>query len=170
MLGPCKPIILIGFMASGKTTIGKKLAEVLGRRFIDTDELIENTEKISISEIFERYGEKYFRDIEEKTILEVIKDKDTVIATGGGCVTRETVRRTLKEKGLVFWLKVDSEAVLIRTEDDKTRPLLRGDRESKIRILLSQRESLYKETAHYTIDATKSPEDITTEILKIIGK
>jgi shikimate kinase len=170
MLDLYKPIILIGFMASGKTTIGKRLAEILGRNFVDTDVLIEEKEGLSISEIFKRYGEGYFRDIEEKTILTAIEDKNTVIATGGGCVTRERVRKALKDKGLVFWLKVSPEAVLSRTADDNTRPLLEGDRETRVRFLLFQRESLYRETADYTIDATKSPEDIINEILGILER
>ena len=155
-------------MASGKTTIGKELARILNRNFIDTDILIEEREGLSISEIFKRYGEVYFRNIEERTILKAIEDKNTVIATGGGCVTRENVREALREKGLVFWLKVNPETVLSRTENDRTRPLLEGDREVKVRSLLLQRESLYKETANYIIDATKSPEEVIAEILQII--
>jgi len=168
MSGLCKPIILIGFMASGKTTIGKRLAEILNRRFIDTDELIEERERLSISEIFERYGEGYFRKVEEEVISEVINESNTVIATGGGCITREGTRRLLKEKGVVFWLKVDTKTILDRTNNDETRPLLRGDREGRINTLLLQREPLYRETAHYTIDATETPEDIITKILDIM--
>lgn len=168
MLDPCKPIILIGFMASGKTTIGTKLAEALGRRFIDTDKLIEEREKMSISEIFEKYGEDYFRNVEEEVILEALNQINTVIATGGGCVTRENTRNFLKEKGIVFWLKVDAETVLRRTSNDDTRPLLKGDKKEKIIILLSKRESLYRETAHYIIDALESPEKIVSKILDIV--
>ncbi|MCX7795911.1 MAG: shikimate kinase [bacterium] len=156
-------------MASGKTTIGRKLAEILNRKFIDTDELIEKREGMSISEIFERYGESYFRDVEEKAILEAVNENNTVIATGGGCVIRESTRRLLKEKGIVFWLKVDAETVLSRTNNDNTRPLLKEDKERKINTLLLQREPLYIETAHYTIDALESPEEIVSKILDIVS-
>lgn len=169
MLSLCKPIILIGFMASGKTTIGKRLAEVLGRQFIDTDELIEKREGISISEIFERYGEGYFRDVEEEVISEAVKQPNIVIATGGGCIIREKTRKLLKEIGIVFWLKVDAETVLSRTNNDDTRPLLKEDKERRINALLSQREILYKETAHYVIDTIESPEEIVSKILDIVS-
>lgn len=168
MLDLCKPVILIGFMASGKTTIGKELARILNRDFVDIDELIEKKTKLSIREIFQIYGESFFRDIEEKAISEAIKDNNTVIATGGGCVLREKTRKLLKEKGLVFWLKIEPEVVLARTNNDDTRPLLMGEKKKRVRELLTQREPLYRETAHYTLDATKSPEEIVSEILKII--
>lgn len=164
----CKPVILIGFMASGKTTIGRELAKILKRDFIDIDELIEKKIKLSVKDIFQIYGEDFFRDTEERTIFEVIKDSNAIIATGGGCVLRETTRKLLKEKGLVFWLRVDPETVSKRTNNDNTRPLLMEGREEKIRKLLSQREPLYRETAHYILDATKSPEEIVSEILEII--
>jgi len=170
MSGPCKPIVLIGFMASGKTTIGKNLAEILNRNFIDTDELIEEREKLSISEIFEKYGESYFRDVEEKVISEVISQNNTVIATGGGCITRENTRKLLRRKGIVFWLKIDTETILERTKNDDTRPLLKGDKKGKISALLLQREPLYRETAHYIIDASETPEEIVTKILNIISE
>ncbi|MBC7320783.1 shikimate kinase [bacterium] len=157
-------------MASGKTTIGKSLAEILNRNFIDTDELIEERERLSIAEIFERYGEGYFRDVEEKVISEVINEANTVIATGGGCITRENTRKILREKGIVFWLKVNTKTILSRTNNDDTRPLLKGDRERKIITLLSQREPLYRETAHYIIDASKTPEEIVAKILEIISE
>ncbi|HOL54578.1 MAG TPA: shikimate kinase [bacterium] len=165
----CKPIILIGFMASGKTTIGKELSKILNRDFIDTDELIEKRVGLGIKEIFQRYGEDFFRDTEEKIISEVIKDDNTVIATGGGCILRETTRRLLKEKGLVFWLKVDPETVMNRTDNDNTRPLLLVEKEEKIRTLLAQREHLYRETAHYIIDATEPVESAVSEILTSSG-
>lgn len=164
----CKPIILIGFMASGKTTIGKELAKVLNRDFIDTDEVIEKRVGLRIREIFEKYGEKFFRNIEERVISESIEDSNTVIATGGGCILRETTRKLLKEKGLVFWLNVDPETIMNRTNNDSTRPLLLEERDKRIRILLSQREPLYRETAHYIIDATKSPREIILEVLRLI--
>lgn len=168
MLDPCKPIILIGFMASGKTTIGLRLAEALGRRFIDTDKLIEERKGMSISEIFEKHGESYFRNVEEEIISEALNQINTVIATGGGCVTRENTRKLLKEKGIVFWLKVDAETVLRRTNNDDTRPLLKDNKEGKVSILLSQRESLYRETAHYVIDTLENPEKIVSKILDIV--
>jgi len=156
-------------MASGKMTIGKELSKILNRDFIDTDELIEKKVGLTIKEIFQRYGEDFFRDTEEKIISEITKDNNTVIATGGGCILRETTRRLLKEKGLVFWLKVDPETVMNRTDSDNTRPLLLVEKEEKIRILLAQREPLYRETAHYIIDATEPVESAVSEILTSSG-
>ncbi len=163
-----KPIILIGFMASGKTTVGKILAEKLNRVFIDTDELIEKETGISISEIFKSYGEAYFRNIEKAIVLKTIENPNTVIATGGGCVTQEETRKILKKTGIVIWLNVNPKTVIARTQGDEKRPLLSKDRENRAYTLISEREVLYRETAHYKVDANKSLEEIISEIESIL--
>jgi shikimate kinase len=170
MSGTSKPIILIGFMGSGKTTIGKILAKKLGRDFIDTDELIEKEAGISISEIFKNYGEGYFRTLEREIISKVLENTNSVIATGGGCVTQEKTRRLLKENGVVIWLNVVPETVLARTEDDITRPLLNKDKENKIYTLLFEREPFYRETAHYEINANESLGRVISEIESILKR
>ena len=163
-----KPIVLIGFMASGKSTIGKILAERLKRVFIDTDELIEKETGISISEIFKNYGEAYFRSIEKTIILKAIENPNSVVATGGGCVTQEETRKILKKMGVVIWLNASPETVIARTQEDETRPLLNRDKENRIYTLISEREALYRETAHYKIDANKSLEEIISEIENLL--
>ncbi|MFA5929115.1 MAG: shikimate kinase [Candidatus Margulisiibacteriota bacterium] len=150
-------MILIGFMGTGKTTIGKLLAERLGYQLIDTDELIVQKAGKAISAIFAEDGEPVFRDLEHTVLRGLLGEQKKVIATGGGIVLRQENRELLKQIGRVVLLEADPEAIISRLKDDNSRPLLQGTNEEKIKKLndiLAVRHPLYEKTADQVIDTT----------------
>ena len=165
-----KNIILIGFMGSGKTTIGKALEEKTDMTFVDTDELIEAYEGCKISEIFADKGEAYFRGLENETLKDLLASTDNkVISTGGGIVTNNQENiPLLKQLGKVFYLRIKPETVVKRLEGDKTRPLLIGeDKLVKVERLMTDRKELYEMAADKTIDTDYlSGNEIVDIILK----
>lgn len=163
-----KNLILCGFMGSGKSTIGKLLSEKLGARFIDTDTYIEQKEGMTISEMFEKYGEEYFRAREREVCEELSKLQKTVISTGGGTLLNDDNMRALKSSGVVFLLNISSRTVLNRLRNDTTRPLLQQeDKEKAVKMMLSKRTPLYNRAADYVIDAEESPRKVCLKILAI---
>ena len=149
-----KNIVLIGFMGSGKTTVGKSLEEKTDMTFVDTDELIEAYEGCKVSEIFADKGEVYFRRLEKETLKNLLESTDNkVISTGGGIVTNQENIPLLKQLGKVFYLRIKPETVVERLEGDKTRPLLIGeDKLVKVEQLMTDRKELYEMAADKTID------------------
>lgn len=120
-----KIIALIGMMGVGKTTIGNKLADKLGYYFIDCDQEIEDFEHCSINDIFANKGEKYFREIEEKIIDEIVhRDEHMVLSLGGGAYVSEQTRKLLQHKAIVIWLHANIDELVIRTANKNNRPLL----------------------------------------------
>lgn len=161
-------IILIGFMGCGKTSVGKKLAKQLGYLFQDTDEMIVEQERKSISNIFQENGESYFRDTEEKLLETMVgMVHQTVLATGGGMPLRDKNQRLLRELGFVVYLRATKETTILRVQNDTSRPLLQGDNLSlKIDELLLKRRPIYEKCAHTIIDTDGL--DFDTIIEKII--
>lgn len=160
-------LILIGFMGTGKTSLGKLLANRLGRGFVDLDQKIEREAGMSIPKIFELHGEKYFRELEKKAVREVSGRKNLVIATGGGTVKDAENVRLLKNSGVIICLTTDPEEIFRRTERRGERPVLDGGGEERlatIKKLLAEREIFYSQ-ADYTIDTTDwSPLQIMNDI------
>ena len=153
-------IILIGMPASGKSTVGKIIAERLGREFIDTDALIEERAGISIPEIFAKFGESHFRDLESEAIRELATKNGTVIATGGGAILREENTRALRENGRIYFIDRPLE-LLMPTED---RPLA-SSREA-IERRFAERYGIYKKTADITVSSVKTPTDTADLIIE----
>ena len=142
-------LILIGLPASGKTTVGRQLARRLDMPFFDCDEAIEAAADCSVSDIFARYGESYFRQLEHRTLETLCRKEGCVIATGGGAVLREDNRLLLQRSGTVFWL--DRPLADIMSTDFQTgRPLLTAGRKALER-LAAERRALYAACAHYRI-------------------
>lgn len=142
-------LILIGLPASGKTTVGRQLARRLDMPFFDCDEAIEAAAGCSVSDIFARYGESYFRQLEHRTLETLCRKESCVIATGGGAVLREDNRLLLRCSGTVFWL--DRPLSDIMSTDFQTgRPLLTAGRKALDR-LAAERRALYAACAHYRI-------------------
>ena len=145
-------IVLIGFMGCGKTSAGKILARQLQKKFMDVDVLIEKEQNRSISEIFEKDGEEYFRGLEKKCIDDLMKNSGQVISTGGGL----PIHCDLTEKSLVIYVDADFDAILNRLskkERDK-RPLFND--ENGARTLFNERIDIYKELSMFSIDANQS--------------
>lgn len=163
-----KNVILIGFMGSGKTTVGLKLSYKLRMPVEDTDKFIEQRENRTISRIFEEDGEGYFRELETK-ILEEFRDRSYVriISVGGGTPVNPVNRDILKQCGTVVYLRVRPETVYERLKNDTTRPLLQcEDPLAKIRTLLEARKEAYEAAADIIVDVDdKNMEDVLEEIL-----
>lgn len=140
-------------MGTGKTSIGKRVAQSLGFDFVDTDELITESEGKTITEIFSDEGEDYFRDIETKTLRSCGSHYKQVISTGGGIVLSEENRQILSQSGYVIWLKASAKAILERVSRNRERPLLHtSDPLQKIKDMLKERKKLYASSADFTID------------------
>lgn len=121
-----RPIILVGMMGAGKTSIGKKLAERLHLPFADADDEIEKASGLKITEIFEQFGEEYFRDGERRVIARLLDGTPTVIATGGGAFINAQTRALIKDKALSIWLNADLDILVERVSRRNHRPLLHG--------------------------------------------
>jgi shikimate kinase len=162
-----KNIALIGFMAVGKSAIGRTLAKRLRRRFVDLDRVIERAEGSKVREIFERKGEAYFRQLEKQALTTVLEANNQVIATGGGVILDDQNMQILRDKALLIGLSAELDILLARAGDGSKRPLLQGsDRREKIQDLLRQRSARYAQ-AHVTIDTSHLTVDQV--VTKIIG-
>ena len=162
-------IVLSGFMGSGKTTTGTKLAKLLKMEFVDLDRWIEQKENTTVAEIFAKKGEAYFRALETQAAKILGGEKGKVIACGGGTVLKEENVLALKQNGKIFYLSVDAESIKSRLKGDTTRPLLAKDTESNIASLLKIREPIYRATADFIIDANGDTQNIINKILNALG-
>lgn len=149
----CANIYLVGLMGAGKTTVGRQLAKRLQRRFLDSDHEIEARTGVRIPVIFEIEGEAGFRRRESQVLAELAREKDLVLATGGGAVLALENRRCLRESGLVVYLHAPPEILYERTRHDRNRPLLQvEDPLATLRLLYEQRDPVYREVAHLVVD------------------
>ena len=151
-------IFLIGPMGAGKTTIGRQLARQLKKEFFDSDRVIEERTGVDIPLIFEKEGEPGFRKRECVVIDELSRQRNLVLATGGGVVLNADNRRHLTERGTVIYLSSSLTSLIERTRKDKNRPLLQTDEDPATIIsrLLEQRDPLYRQTADHIIDTSGS--------------
>jgi len=162
-----KNIVLIGFMGSGKSLVSSKLAEILKRKVVSTDELIEEREGRPITEIFKESGETHFREIEKKIVKQVSEAKNIVIDCGGGVVLNQDNIVNLKEKGVLVYLSASAKSIYENIKDKTHRPLLNvNDPEEKIGELLDQRKSLYEQADMVIETDGKSTEQICGEIVE----
>jgi shikimate kinase len=163
-----KNIVLVGFMGTGKSVVGKRLAKELKMKFISTDDIIEEREKRPIAEIFAKSGEPYFRGVEKEAVREVSGFDNVVIAAGGGAVLNEENMANLREKGVVICLNATPEAIYERTKKYRTRPLLNvADPVAKIKELMNARAPFYAK-AEYQIETTgKSVSEVAKEIINL---
>lgn len=162
-------IYLIGMMGSGKTTVGKVMAQKLGYRFFDTDVLIEQVAAKSINEIFATVGEASFRELESKVLAELSAYLKSAIATGGGIVLRPENWSYLHH-GLIVWLDAPLEVLIKRLAADNTRPLLQvTNYEEKLKLLLEQRRHLYAQAdLQIKIEDGQTPAAIVAELFEMI--
>lgn len=146
-------IILVGFMGTGKTTIGRMLARSLGYPMVDTDQLIEESQGQSIPEIFAGHGEEAFRKLETATLSAFSDASHQVISTGGGIIVTPENRPLLKSLGYVVWLRTSPREILNRTSRNRNRPLLDTPNPmATITALLEERTPLYRESSHLSIE------------------
>lgn len=166
-----RPIVLVGLMGAGKSTVGKRLAARLDLPFVDTDAEIESAAGLSAAEIFELYGEDDFRDGERRVVARLIDGECKVIATGGGAFVDPRTRVLLNEQAITVWLDAPVEVLVERTARRDTRPLLRGgDPRETLKRLAEQRRAAYAQ-AHIRIVTGKGAHgDVVDAILEQLTK
>lgn len=161
-------IVLTGMPGSGKTTVSEALGKLFGMNVVDTDEIITKNYG-NITEIFKKYGEEYFRDLETQTVENVSKMQNIVVSTGGGCFLRQKNAELFKKSGKIVFLKADIETLAMRLEGDDTRPLLKGGLRQRLSSLISQRQHIYEEYADITVDTDNlTPEEIANNIERLM--
>ena len=160
-------IALIGFMGSGKTTVGKLLAKTMDMKFVDIDKVIEAQEKKSINDIFQKQGQTYFRDLEREVISQESLKNDCVIATGGGSILDNENVKSLQETSFIVFLDASIECLYLRLKDNTTRPILNDaeDKKQLIEELLEKRKFLYQISANFIIHI-----DENTSIYETVDK
>ena len=160
-----RSIVLVGMMGAGKTSVGKRLAAKLGLPFVDADAEIEVGAQLTISEIFERFGEAYFREGERKVIARLLNSGPLVLATGGGAFMNATTRDNIARHGLSIWLKPSFDILLARVRKKSNRPLLKtADPEQTLRRLLEERSPTYA-LADFTIESVDAAHDSVVEVI-----
>ena len=163
-----KNLILTGMMGVGKSTLGRSLAKELGMKFIDLDKSIEKKESLSIKEIFEKKGEKYFRSIERKIGLKSLREKNSVIALGGGAFIDLNIRKEVLKNCVSFWLDLKTESILKRSSNLRKRPLLSSVNLKKtLDDIYENRKKVYN-LANFKINCNKiSKSELVKKITKI---
>lgn len=157
-------IVLCGFMGCGKTTVGRRLAALTGRKFIDTDAYIEKKAGLTVSEIFSKYGEAYFRELEHKCVTEIAQNANCIIATGGGTVLDERNVLALKNNGSLFFLDVPFETIFSPISNSN-RPLVKALSKEDLEILFEARRSAYLDCADFVVEAKQAVEMVCGHIL-----
>ncbi len=155
------PVVLVGLMGVGKSTVGRRLAALLGRDFVDADEAIAAAAQRSIPEIFEQFGEACFRDGERRVIARLIEEGHGVIATGGGAFVDPATRALIVERALAVWIDADIDTLVQRTARRDTRPLLKnGNPRDILARLAAERAAFYAE-APIKVTSENGPHDAT---------
>lgn len=152
-----RPIVLVGLMGTGKSTVGRKLASILGKNFVDADDAIEDAAQLSIAEIFQQFGEEYFRDGERRVIARLLEEHDGVIATGGGAFINEQTRTLILNKAIAVWIDCEIDILVERTGRKNTRPLLRGGDPHEILTRLHMERKPFYSQAHVRIGSENGP-------------
>ena len=160
-----RSVVLVGMMGAGKTSVGRKLAAKLGLPFVDADAEIEEGAQLTIPEIFERFGEAYFREGERRVIARLLAGGPRVLATGGGAFMNASTREAIAAHGMSIWLKPDVEVLLARVRKKSNRPLLKTqDPEATLRRILAERSPTYA-LADFTIESREGPHDLVVETI-----
>jgi len=162
---PPRSVVLIGFMAAGKTAVGRALASRLGFEFCDTDEMVAATSGRTVEEIFAAEGEQGFRALERDAVIRAAARPGRVVACGGGAVLSVRNYGVLKGAGPIVYLRTSADELIARLGRGEGRPLLGGDPEEAVPRLLSERAPAYETAADVTVDTDgRGPDDVATEI------
>ena len=168
-----RPLVLVGMMGVGKSTVGRKLAATLGMRFVDADDEITKAANMEIPEIFAQFGEAYFRDGERRVIARLLEGNgcDCVIATGGGAFVQEETRALILEKAVAIWLDSDVETLVERVSRNDRRPLLQGGNTREIVVRMkAEREPAYALAPIHVASDTGPHSRAVTRILEELDK
>ena len=162
-----KNLVFLGMMGSGKSSIGNLVSKKLGLPFIDVDSVIVEHAGMSISEIFEKKGENYFRNLEEKVTLKCLRKIKNVISLGGGGFINSKIRKEILLNHFSFWLNWDESILIRRIKDSKKRPLAFKSTDQEIRVIIKNRSKIYS-NAQFKINCNKlTKTEIVKKIIKI---
>lgn len=158
-----RPLVLIGLMGAGKSTIGRRLAKQIGWRFVDSDEEIEAAAGCRIADIFTIHGEPIFRDLEKRVITRLVGEEPLVLATGGGAWMQEPVRGVIQQHATSVWLRAELDVLTDRVSKRDHRPLLEtGDKRTILDRLMQERYPVY-EKADVIVDSSHGPHEHVVE-------
>ncbi|MEM6780426.1 MAG: shikimate kinase [Pseudomonadota bacterium] len=161
-----KPVVFVGLMGAGKTEMGQAFAKIMGWKCVDSDDVIIERAGMSIPEIFEKYGEPHFRELERQVVADLLAQEKTVISLGGGAVMQVQTAALVWEKSTSIWLNADLATLLDRTSRDDNRPLLRdGDPREILSELLEKRSPVYSK-ASITVDSNGSQDVVLNNIIQ----
>lgn len=163
-------IVLFGFMGCGKSTVGAELSANTGRELVDTDKLVEQTEGMTIREIFAQHGESYFRDAEHRICCQLAGRERLIIAAGGGALTFRRNIEALQQGCELVLIDVSPEVIYQRLQYDTTRPLLQcEDKMAAIRDLYARRDAIYRQAADHTVNGNQPKGFVALDIMKAVG-
>ena len=165
-----RSIVFVGLMGAGKTAIGRKVAQALGLPFVDSDHEIETVSRMSIPELFDRYGEPEFRALEERVVVRLVKDGPRVVSTGGGAFMNANSRAAISQDGVSIWLKADIDTLMARVAKKPNRPLLKApDPRAVMERLMTERYPVYGQADVTVTTRDAKREDIATEVLEALA-
>lgn len=161
-----RTVVLVGLMGAGKSTVGRRLADRLGVRFVDSDTEIETAADMTIPEIFERFDEQYFRDGERRVIARLLTDEPCILATGGGAFLSNENREMIGDDGISVWIKADLDTLWERVKDKTSRPLLNGaNPKGVLSDLLEARYPLYGSAEIVVNSASGDPHEVVVDAI-----
>jgi shikimate kinase len=169
---PSRHVVLVGLMGAGKSSVGRLLAQALGQRFADTDELVVASQGASVAELFQVMGEQGFRALELAALADELHGTEPgVVATGGGVVTTEEGRALLRGHHPVILLDVSPEVAASRIGDGRSRPLLAGEPVARLRALAEERRAAYLEVADHVVEVDRrTPGQVVGALLELLGE
>ena len=165
-----KNLILVGMMGSGKSTIGRLLSNKLNLRFFDIDLIIQKKEGMKISEIFEKKGESFFRNIEEKTTLKFLDKNRCIISIGGGSFVNKKIRKKILKKNISIWLNWNPETLIKRIINSKKRPIASNLNYNQLKNLINKRSKIYAKSTHKLECENITKIEIVKKIINIYEK
>ena len=164
-----RPVVLVGLMGVGKSTVGRRLAKRLGLPFVDSDSAIEDAAGYTAAEVFERYGEQDFRDGERRLVARLIDGEIRVIATGGGAYVDARTRQLLNDRAITVWLDAPVDILAERTARRNTRPLLKnGDPKGTLQRLAEERRPSYEEAHIHVKSGDGAHKDVVDAIIQAL--
>ena len=165
-----KNIVLIGMMGSGKSTIGYFLSKSIDLNFVDVDKVIEKKTGLKIVDIFEKKGEIYFRNLEEKITLNLLKERKKILSLGGGAFLNDNIRKEISENSLSFWLNWKSSTIIKRIYKNNKRPLTFYSSKNDLRRLINKRSKIYSKTNYRINCESLSKSMIVKKIINLYEK